>query len=102
MLMHGKVQKCDVLDPQVKSLQAQANEHRVIKERLQAAVTAALSSDDIGPQQPNKQPSAGQAVVGQVQLPTTSTAVIEAEVADLQHAVSSLQVLNTQLNASIR
>ena len=76
----------------MKSLQAQANEHRTIKERLQAAVTAALSGEEIGPQQASAAPAGS----SQTHQPT-STAVIEAEVADLQHAVSSLQVLDKHI-----
>ena len=72
---------------QVAKLQSQADEHRVIKERLQAAVTAALSGDE-----PTVQP-VQQALEA---LPTAgqpdSSVAIRGEVADLQHAVSTLHV----------
>lgn len=78
---------------QVQHLQAQANQHRASKERLQAAVTAALSGEDVNVHQQSDPPAIQAAVNHMQQLPKTS-AVIEAEVADLQSAVSSLQVAN--------
>ncbi len=80
---------------QVTSLRAQATEHRLIKEKLQAAVAAALSGDISAdmhamPQQSSDigatNPLPDQAHQQQMHAAETGTVV------DLQNAISSLKV----------
>jgi len=82
------------------SLRAQANEHRLIKERLQAAVAAALSGDvsaDIqsAPHQPSDTSCLPDLGSGELEQPLTVTAESagSATVVDLQDAISSLKVM---------
>lgn len=82
------------------SLRAQANEHRLIKERLQAAVAAALSGDvsadmQSAPHQPSDiscLPDLDSAELGQPVTVIAETAS-SATVVDFQDAISSLKVM---------
>jgi hypothetical protein len=84
----------------VSSLLAQANEHRLIKERLQAAVAAALSGDvsadmQSAPPLPSDTsclPDLDSVELGQ-QLAVNAESAGSASVVDLQDAISSLKVM---------
>ena len=79
---------------QVTSLQAQANEHRLIKEKLQAAVAAALG-DAVTEAYPTLPGS-------QQYTPGNDIASIgSASADDLQNAISSLQVCGMSDLASL-
>jgi len=89
----------------VSSLRAQANEHRLIKERLQAAVAAALSGDvSADLQSAPLQPSGTSCLpgLGSVELEQPLTVNAEsagsATVVDLQDAISSLKVMPAVLS----
>jgi len=83
----------------VSSLRAQANEHRLIKERLQAAVAAALSGDVSADMSAPHQPSDTSCLpdLDSVELKQQPTVNAEsagsASVVDLQDAISSLKVM---------
>lgn len=74
---------------QVLSLQAQATEHRMIKEKLQAAVAAALG-DAVNEACPTQLPS----TAGQHKGSDTA-GMGSGSADDLQHAISSLKVCLT-------
>ncbi len=82
------------------SLRAQANEHRLIKERLQAAVAAALSGDvaadmQSAPHQPSDTSCLPNLDSVEPEQPLTVNAESagSATVVDLQDAISSLKVM---------
>lgn len=81
------------------SLRAQANEHRLIKERLQAAVAAALSGDvsadmQSAPHQPSDTSCLPDVECVKVEpsLTVSAESAGSATVVDLQDAISSLKV----------
>ena len=75
---------------QVNSLRAQANEHRLVKEKLQAAVAAALAGEvAVGEQSPGNHAASGSDGFEACQQLAASAS--NGIMADLQDAVSSLQ-----------
>ena len=80
---------------QVSSLRAQANEHRLVKEKLQAAVAAALAGDTAADVQLSSAHSS-KSTSGYA-MPQQSSP--DATVLDLEDAISSLQVRHNILYA---
>ena len=73
---------------QVSSLRAQANEHRLVKEKLQAAVAAALANDTAADVQLNTvHPSTSTSRYAKPQHSSPDATVL-----DLEDAISNLQV----------
>lgn len=87
------MQNSTCLSMQVNSLRAQANEHRLVKEKLQAAVAAALAGDSAPDQRPVPERPGEHALVGSSRHSSTA----QEAVLDLQNAVSSLQVTQNNL-----
>ena len=79
---------------QVSSLRAQANEHRLVKEKLQAAVAAALANDTAADVQLNSTHSSNS--TSGYAMPQQSSP--DATVLDLEDAISSLQVRHNTLH----
>lgn len=77
---------------QVVSLQAQAAEHRMIKEKLQAAVTAALGDASSDASSLHQQP-----IGNNLQREGCSADMGSDCVVDLQNAISELQVCSLML-----